>query len=101
MKKDIKKRPIPKTIPFRQELFWDVNPKTIDFKRHARYIIERILDFGNDDEVRWMWHYYSHDLLKDVVKNSRVLHLKSRAFWALMLKIKIDPKSYAQPFWPY
>ncbi|GEM_PF-6176582 len=41
MKKRIKK------IPFRQELFWDVDPKTIDPKRHARYIIERILDFEN------------------------------------------------------
>ena len=34
---------------FRRSLFWDVDPKTIDEKRHATYIIERILDFGNDD----------------------------------------------------
>lgn len=33
---------------FRQSLFWDVDPKTIDPKKHAQYIIERILDFGYD-----------------------------------------------------
>ncbi|MBI4994134.1 hypothetical protein HZC21_00610 [Candidatus Peregrinibacteria bacterium] len=35
-------------ITFRQSLFWDIDPKTIDLKKHKRYIIERILDFGND-----------------------------------------------------
>ena len=51
-------------IPFRQSLFWDVDPKTIDPEKHAVYIIERMLDFGRDDEVRWMWKYYPRKLLK-------------------------------------
>ncbi len=42
-------------MKFRQSLFWDVDPKTINPKKHARYIIERILDFSHDDEVRWLW----------------------------------------------
>jgi len=33
---------------FRQSLFWDVDPKTINQMVHARYIIERVLDFGNE-----------------------------------------------------
>jgi hypothetical protein len=71
---------------FRQSLFWDVDPKTIDKKKHARYIIERILDFGNDKEVRWVWQTYSPRLLKDVITQSRVLHSKSRALWSLILQ---------------
>lgn len=69
---------------FRQSLFWDVDPKTINPKRHRRYIIERILDFGTDDEVRWMWNYYPHALIQDVVKRSRVLHDKTKSLWSLM-----------------
>lgn len=72
-------------ISFRQSLFWDVDPKKIHPKKHAVYIIERILDFGHDDEVRWMWHYYSHSLIRKVVKKSRVLHEKSKALWSLLL----------------
>lgn len=72
------------TFRFRQSLFWDVDPKTINPKRHARYIIERILDFGNDEEVRWMWHTYPRSLIADVVKNSRVLQPQSRNLWRLL-----------------
>ena len=71
-------------MKFRQELFWDVDPKTINPKKHARYVIERILDFGNDKEVSWMWKAYSHKLIRDVVINSRVLHKQTKALWNLL-----------------
>lgn len=77
-----------KRIAFRQSLFWDVDPKTIDPEKHARYIIERILDFGNDREVRWMWHYYPHSLIRDVVHGSRVLQPPTRALWTLLVPAK-------------
>jgi hypothetical protein len=77
-----------KVIPFRQSLFWDVDPKTIDVRKHAVYIIERIMDFGNDREVRWMWHRYSQSLLRKVAKSSRVLQPQSRVFWQLLTKQK-------------
>jgi len=32
--------------PFRQSLFWDVDPKTIDPEKNAKYVIERVLEFG-------------------------------------------------------
>lgn len=68
----------------RQSLFWDVDPKTIDPRRHARYIIERVLDFGNDREVRWLWGAYSRSFIRDVALHSRVLHAQSRALWTLL-----------------
>lgn len=70
-----------KDIPRRPSLFWDVDPKTVDPKKHARYIIERILEFGRDDEVKWMWHTYSTSLVHDVVKKSRVLRPQTRVLW--------------------
>ncbi len=71
-------------IRFRQELFWDINPKSLDTKKHAHYIIERILDFGNDNEVRWLWNFYSHSVIKDVVRKSKGLQDKSRVLWTLL-----------------
>ncbi|MFA6474923.1 MAG: hypothetical protein WCV88_01830 [Patescibacteria group bacterium] len=73
-------------MKFRQSLFWDVDPKTIDPKKHARYIIERIMDFGNDKEVRWMWHNYTKPKLRDVVVTSRSLLPRSRALWEEVVK---------------
>ena len=73
-------------MKFRPELFWDVDPKTIDKKKHARYIIERILDFGDDKEVRWLWKNYSHKLIREAVEKSRVLHGPTRSLWKILTR---------------
>ena len=51
-------------MKFRQALFWDTNPKKYRHKKNAQYIIERVLDLGNDKEVRWLYHFYNKALLK-------------------------------------
>lgn len=71
-------------MEFRSTLFWDVNPANIDPQKDATYIIERILDLGNDSEVRWMWYYYDHDLIRNVVLTSRILQAQTRALWNLL-----------------
>lgn len=68
-------------IKFRRSLFWDVDPKTIDPEKNAKYIIERMLEFGNDDEVRWMWSYYSLGLIRDVVDNRRGIRPTVKPLW--------------------
>ena len=73
-------------MKFRQSLFWDVNPKNIDVKKNAQYIIERILDFGNDKEVKWLWNFYDKKLLKKVVAKSRCLRAETKTLWTLLLK---------------
>lgn len=71
-------------IPFRQSLFWDTDPKKLDTQKHAKYIIERIMDFGNEDEAGWMRRYYPKSLLAKVVKKSRVLGSSSKALWTVL-----------------
>jgi hypothetical protein len=73
-------------IPFRQTLFWDVDPATIDPEKHAKYIIERIMDFGNDQEARWIYKRYPRSILHDVIKHSRSLHPQSRVLWEALTK---------------
>ncbi len=75
-------------MKFRQALFWDTNPKKIDPKKNAQYIIERILDFGNDKEVRWMWNFYDRALLKKVVYKSRSIHPETKNLWLLLTQRK-------------
>jgi hypothetical protein len=72
----------------RQTLFWDANPANIDTKKNAQYIIERVLDFGNDKEVKWVWNFYNKKLLKKVVEKSRCLMPQTKNLWLLMLKKK-------------
>lgn len=75
-----------KVMRFRPSLFWDVNPKTIDPKKHARYIIERVMDFGTDKEVQWMWNYYPRTVLQNVARSSRVVHPQTRVLWRVLVR---------------
>ena len=81
---ETKKKGVPH-IEFRPALFWDTNPKTIDPDKNAVYVIERIMDFGTDDEERWMWRYYDRTLIRDVAKSSRTIFPETRSFWNLVL----------------
>ncbi|HEY4510524.1 MAG TPA: hypothetical protein VJJ73_01675 [Candidatus Paceibacterota bacterium] len=75
-------------MKFRKTLFWDVNPENIDARKNAQYIIERVLDFGNDEEVRWLYHFYDKSLLKNVVIKSRSLMPETKNLWTLLLEAK-------------
>lgn len=72
-------------MQFRQSLFWDTDPNKIDAKKNAEYIIERVLDFGKDEEVRWLQKFYDKSLIKKVVLNPRRLKPQTKILWKLMI----------------
>ena len=73
-------------MKFRQALFWDTNPKKIDVKKNAEYVIERVLDFGRDEEVRWLKKFYKKSLIKKVVSNPRRLMPETKTLWKLLIQ---------------
>lgn len=74
-------------MKFRQALFWDTKPNKIDTKKNARYIIERVLEFGRDNEVRWVFKQYPKRTIKKVINLPRVqLSDRSKALWSLLIK---------------
>src|SRR3989344_4639191 len=50
-------------MKLRQSLFWDVRPENIDLNKNSSYVIERVLEHGNDREVHWLSHAYSADFI--------------------------------------
>lgn len=68
-------------LPLRKELFWDVDPKKINFEEHSRYIIERVLERGNDEEARWVYKRYSHSLIRETLQASRKVSPKTKGLW--------------------
>ena len=73
-------------MKFRQSLFWDTDPSKIDTEKHAQYIVEKILDFGNDEEVKWLWNFYDKPFLASVVQKSRSLRPRTKKLWELTLQ---------------
>lgn len=73
-------------MKFRQSLFWDTNPKKIDTKKNAQYIIERVADFGHDNEVRWVFDFYNKLFIQRIIAKSRCLRPRTKTLWTLLLK---------------
>ncbi len=63
------------------KLFWDADKTGIDVKRHARYVICRVLDFGDTAEVRWLFDTYGEEAIKQVVASNPKLQPKSLNYW--------------------
>ena len=64
--------------------FWDVDPATLTLAHDGKYIIERILEWGDERAVAWLNEHFSEDERKAVVQGSRRLSSKSRNYWGLI-----------------
>ncbi|MBI4064613.1 MAG: hypothetical protein HY401_09995 [Elusimicrobia bacterium] len=71
-------------------LFWDTNPEKLNIKKHANYIIERILELGRLNAMYWAQQIYPSSLILDVSCRSRSVSEKSKNFWRLWLGEKIS-----------
>lgn len=77
------------SVPERlRSLFWDTDIRNVHLKRHARYIIERMLEFGSLDAINWLQRVYTLQKIIDVLDSSRALSEKSRLFWRLWFGIE-------------
>ena len=68
-------------------VLWDVDTEEVDLKKHWFFIIERIMVYGNENDVQWMLGTFSKEQLIEVVKKSRNLNRKTANFWALWFGI--------------
>jgi hypothetical protein len=64
----------------KKSLFWDVDPYSLSPKIHWFFIIERILEFGDIDDLRWMKQNFTPEQIRYTAQKSRVLTQKSLAF---------------------
>lgn len=55
---------VPERLKF---FFWDTTPDKIHIKRNARYIIERIMTFGDLDSLNWPQRVYPTQTIIDVL----------------------------------
>ena len=66
--------------------FWDVEFNELSFEKYPRFITERILNYGDQDGVKWLLSCTEIQFIKDLVENSRNLNGKTRNYWQTMLK---------------
>ena len=77
-------------FPYSQNLFWDADINTIDLKKHATYIIERVITRGLLKDFGKLITYYSKEEIILALKKSKSLDPKSRKFCSWYFNIPLN-----------
>jgi len=69
-----------------KRLFWDADVSTVDIDRYDLYIIERFLEYGNNQEVKWMFDHYPKETIKKALYSRPGLSRRRALFWKAYFK---------------
>ena len=92
-----------------KKYFWDVDFEKINLDNRRVYVLRRILEYGDETAVRWMWKNFKEEEIKNALCNFRGYSLKTANFWAFILNIKKEDvkclnrsfRETQKQFWPY
>jgi hypothetical protein len=68
-------------------LFWDVDFNDLDYKKHADFIIKRVLLYGDKSDWELIKRKYGLDKIRDYLKNNTLQDSKSDNYWRLILEL--------------
>ena len=88
-RKDVSKKAINNIPSFLSKYFWDVDFEKINLKDCRIYILKRILEYGDEKAVSWMWKNFTESEIKNALCNFCGYSQKSANFWAFILGVKL------------
>ncbi len=71
-------RSLPEAV---HHLFWDTNPRQLDLKRHADYIITRVLEKGDLDDWNWLRWTFGEARIAALLNQRRRLDPATVRLW--------------------
>lgn len=72
---------------FDPTLFWDA--EAVNVEQHAEYIIARVLDFGDEKDLKTLREIYADNKLIEVVRKRKGLLSMTRRFWSVYFNITL------------
>ncbi len=58
---------------FEARIFWDVDFENLDYDKNFRYVIERVFERGDVQDIRNCRRYYGDDKVRDILLNAKFL----------------------------
>lgn len=68
-----------------RKYFWDCNFDDLSLDRYKKFVVERILNFGDIYSVRYILLNVDKSELENIISTSRNLNSKTKNFWEIML----------------
>ncbi len=70
MEEKTKEKPV-----FHKRIFWDVRFESIDYDTKANFVIERVFERGDVDDIRNCRRYYGDDKVREALLKAKYLPL--------------------------
>jgi hypothetical protein len=85
--------------------FQEYNLDTLDPAQHGDLLIERVLAYGNRQELRWLFRRYGRAQVSEWVRLSGARRLPRRRhnLWCVLLELPLVPRErrHRRQIWPY
>ena len=74
-------------ISLSKNLFWDIDFKTLNYKKDADFIIERVLNYGDEKDFQKIKEIYGSSRIKKAAKKINYINKKNINFWSIIFNI--------------
>lgn len=78
----------PKPI-FEKRIFWDVDFDNLDYDKHPNWVIERVFDRGDVEDIRQCRRYYGDEKIREALTSAKFLHKATVYFACAILGNKL------------
>lgn len=86
---------------FLKPYFWEIDFAGLSLPERETYVIERVLEYGNDQAIRWLKVNFTPETIAAVVRRSRRISKNTANIWALVLNIpKEQIRCFSTPSLP-
>ncbi|MCF6332150.1 MAG: hypothetical protein L3J11_02610 [Draconibacterium sp.] len=75
------------SLNIRKQLFWDVDIKRLSDNDSKRFIIERVFNFGNLNELIELFNFYGKETIKKEIVKAGDLDNKTLSFASIFFNI--------------
>jgi hypothetical protein len=75
---------------FERRIFWDVNFELLDYEAKANFIIERVFERGDVEDIRQCRRYYGDEKVTDALLNAKYLPLHTIHFASAVIDKPIE-----------
>ncbi len=67
-------------------LFWDIDLSEVSLNNYPEWVVERVLEFGNFDDVQLLVRYFGKAAFLDLVSGARFASRRTMSFWEAVLE---------------
>jgi len=92
-----------------KRFFWDVDPNALNLEKDGKYMIARILEYGDLEAIHWLFAKFDKSKIRDVFTTSRGFSPRTIYFWKAFFNLQENQilclrRSYPETqkeLWPY